>query len=142
MFTLTVSKKLDSYEIDLQNAILHQISTSLFPLLLSFTIDTSLCLTQKEESIVVLPFAFSNRTSSIYHAEGHEDSPDKTRSYVQSKHCPDLQLTPNHILECPTVATKLLKMGMVPLRDSLREILYSPDAPRIAEAVMKNFDGI
>ncbi|GFU96529.1 hypothetical protein TNCV_91021 [Trichonephila clavipes] len=44
--------------------------------------------------------------------------PDKTRSYVQCKHCPDLQLTPNHILECPTVATKLLKMGMVPLRDS------------------------
>ncbi|GFW09255.1 hypothetical protein TNCV_2102091 [Trichonephila clavipes] len=30
---------------------------------------------------------------------------DKTRSYVQCKHCPDLQLTPNHILKCPTVAT-------------------------------------
>ncbi|GFX72326.1 hypothetical protein TNCV_1252801, partial [Trichonephila clavipes] len=68
--------------------------------------------------------------------------PDKTRSYVQCKHCPDLQLTPNHILECPTVATKLLKMRMVPLRDSLREILYSPDAPRISEAVIKTFDGI
>ncbi|GFW85172.1 RNase H domain-containing protein [Trichonephila clavipes] len=68
--------------------------------------------------------------------------PDKTRSYVQCKHCPDLQLTPNHILECPTVATKLLKMGMVPLRESLRELLYSPDAPRIAEAVIKTFDGI
>ncbi|GFW58259.1 hypothetical protein TNCV_2634331 [Trichonephila clavipes] len=25
-------------------------------------------------------------------------------------------------------------MGMVPLRDSLRELMYSPDAPRIAEA--------
>ncbi|GFX63201.1 hypothetical protein TNCV_3895261 [Trichonephila clavipes] len=68
--------------------------------------------------------------------------PDKTRSYVQCKHCPDLQLTPNHILECPTVATKLLKMGMVPLRDSLWELLYSPDAPRIAEAVIKTFNGI
>ncbi|GFV43773.1 RNase H domain-containing protein [Trichonephila clavipes] len=68
--------------------------------------------------------------------------PDKTRSCVQYKHCPDLQLTPNHILECPTVATKLLKMGMVPLRNSLRELLYSPDAPRIAEAVIKTFDGI
>ncbi|GFY19920.1 hypothetical protein TNCV_2146131 [Trichonephila clavipes] len=68
--------------------------------------------------------------------------PDKTRSYVQCKHCPDLQLTPNHILECPTVATKLLKMGMVHLRDSLRELLFSPDAPRIAEAVIKTFDGI
>ncbi|GFV89163.1 RNase H domain-containing protein [Trichonephila clavipes] len=52
------------------------------------------------------------------HLKGMKIHPDKTRSYVQCKHCPDLQLTPNHILECPTVATKLLKMGMVPLRDS------------------------
>ncbi|GFV93730.1 probable RNA-directed DNA polymerase from transposon BS [Trichonephila clavipes] len=76
------------------------------------------------------------------HLKGMKIPPDKTRSYVQCKHCPDLQLTPNHILECPTVATKLLKMGMVPLRDSLRELLYSPVAPRIAEAVIKTFDGI
>ncbi|GFV22356.1 hypothetical protein TNCV_3924161 [Trichonephila clavipes] len=76
------------------------------------------------------------------HLKGMKIHPDKTRSHVQCKHCPDLQLTPNHILECPTVATKLLKMGMVPLRDSLRELLYSPDAPRIAEAVIKTFDGI
>ncbi|GFW08461.1 probable RNA-directed DNA polymerase from transposon BS [Trichonephila clavipes] len=76
------------------------------------------------------------------HLKGMKIHPDKTRSYVQCKHCPDLQLTPNHILECPTVATKLLKMGMVPLRDSLQELLYSPDAPRIAEAVIKTFDGI
>ncbi|GFV92990.1 RNA-directed DNA polymerase from mobile element jockey [Trichonephila clavipes] len=76
------------------------------------------------------------------HLKGMKIHPDKTRSYVQCKHCPDLQLTPNHILECRTVATKLLKMGMVPVRDSLRELLYSPDAPRIAEAVIKTFDGI
>ncbi|GFY05450.1 RNase H domain-containing protein [Trichonephila clavipes] len=76
------------------------------------------------------------------HLKGMKIHPDKTRSYVQCKHCPDLLLTPNHILECPTVATKLLKMGMVPLRDSLQELLYSPDAPRIAEAVIKTFDGI
>ncbi|GFU14095.1 RNase H domain-containing protein [Trichonephila clavipes] len=76
------------------------------------------------------------------HLKGMKIHRDKTRSYVQCKHCPDLQLTPNHILECPTVATKLLKMGMVPLRDSLRELLYGPDAPRIAEAVIKTFDGI
>ncbi|GFS60771.1 RNA-directed DNA polymerase from mobile element jockey [Trichonephila clavipes] len=76
------------------------------------------------------------------HLKGMKIHPVNTRSYVQCKHCPDLQLTPNHILECPTVATKLLKMGMVPLRDSLRELLYSPDAPRIVEAVIKTFDGI
>ncbi|GFX20999.1 hypothetical protein TNCV_2044751 [Trichonephila clavipes] len=73
-------------------------------------------------------------------------SPDETanllRELFENESDDDLQLTPNHILECPTVATKLLKMGMVPLRDSLRELLYSPDAPRIAEAVIKTFDGI
>ncbi|GFX17131.1 hypothetical protein TNCV_4266571 [Trichonephila clavipes] len=54
------------------------------------------------------------------HLKGRKIHPDKTRSYVQCKHCPDLQLTPNHILECPTVATKLLKRGMVPLRQGWR----------------------
>ncbi|GFX71942.1 RNase H domain-containing protein [Trichonephila clavipes] len=76
------------------------------------------------------------------HLKGMKIHPGKSRSYVQCKHCPDLQITHNHILECPTVATKLLKLGMVPLRDSLREILYSPDAPRMAEAVIKTFDRI
>ncbi|GFU73611.1 uncharacterized protein TNCV_3429061 [Trichonephila clavipes] len=75
------------------------------------------------------------------HLKGMKIHPDKTRSYVQYKHCPDLQFTPNHILECPTVATKLLKMERVHLQDSLREILYRPDALRIAEAVIKTFDG-
>ncbi|GFW19637.1 hypothetical protein TNCV_1605281 [Trichonephila clavipes] len=88
------------------------------------------------------PSAMEVPESSYSSQMGMKIHPDKTRSYVQCKHCPDLQLTPNHILECPTVATKLLKMGMVPLRDSLRELLYSPDAPRIAEAVIKTFDGI
>ncbi|GFW26263.1 hypothetical protein TNCV_4423101 [Trichonephila clavipes] len=78
--------------------------------------------------------------SSFSSQMGMKILPEKTR-YVQCKHCPDLQLTPNYILECPTVAIKLLKMGMVPLRDSLRELLYTHDAPRIAEAVIKTFDG-
>ncbi|GFW71446.1 RNase H domain-containing protein [Trichonephila clavipes] len=76
------------------------------------------------------------------HLGGMGIHPDRTGSCVQCGHCPDLQLTPNHILECPAVATELLKMGMVPLGDSLRELLYSPDAPRMAEAVIKTFDGV
>ncbi|GFS84960.1 RNA-directed DNA polymerase from mobile element jockey [Trichonephila clavipes] len=32
------------------------------------------------------------------HLKGMKIHPDKTRSYVQCKHCPDLQLTPNHTL--------------------------------------------
>ncbi|GFU63093.1 hypothetical protein TNCV_4123311 [Trichonephila clavipes] len=45
-------------------------------------------------------------------------------------------------LGMPNRRNKVTKMGMVPLRDSLWELLYSPDAPRIAEAVIKTFDGI
>ncbi|GFX74174.1 hypothetical protein TNCV_2912071 [Trichonephila clavipes] len=63
--------------------------------------------------------------------------PDKTRSYVQCKHCPDLQLTPQPHLGMPNRRNKVTK-NMVPLRDSLWE--YSPDAPRIAEAVIKTLE--
>ncbi|GFX92152.1 RNase H domain-containing protein [Trichonephila clavipes] len=74
--------------------------------------------------------------------EGHEDSPRQDKIICSMQTLPRSSTDANHILECPTVATKLLKMGMVPLRDSLRELLYNPDAPRIAEAVIKTFDGI
>ncbi|GFV27411.1 hypothetical protein TNCV_3796051 [Trichonephila clavipes] len=74
--------------------------------------------------------------------EGHEDSPRQDKIICSMQTLPRSSTDAQSHLECPTVATKLLKMGMVPLRDSLRELLYSPDAPRIAEAVIKTFDGI
>ncbi|GFV16840.1 reverse transcriptase domain-containing protein [Trichonephila clavipes] len=92
--------------------------------------------------ILLLPDASTIARLRTEHLKGMKIDPDKTRSYVQCKHCPDLQVTSNHILECPTVATKLLKMGMVPLRDSLWDFLCTNDAPRIAEAVIKIFYGI
>ncbi|GFW76538.1 putative DD41D transposase [Trichonephila clavipes] len=60
------------------------------------------------------PMKSKYRRLRTEHLKGMKIHPDKTRSYVQCKHCSDLQLTPNHILECPTIGTKLLKMGMVP----------------------------
>ncbi|GFX26612.1 RNase H domain-containing protein [Trichonephila clavipes] len=74
--------------------------------------------------------------------DGHEDSPRQDKILCSMQTLPRSSTHAQSHLECPTVATKLLKMGMVPLRDSLRELLYSPDAPRIAEAVIKTFDGI
>ncbi|GFW12710.1 hypothetical protein TNCV_3884201 [Trichonephila clavipes] len=73
---------------------------------------------------------------------GHEDSPRQDKIICSMQTLPRSSTDAQSHLECPTVATKLLKMGMVPLRDSLWELLYSPDAPRIAEAVIKTFDGI
>ncbi|GFV07940.1 hypothetical protein TNCV_2620011, partial [Trichonephila clavipes] len=46
-----------------------------------------------------------------------------------NKHCPDLQLTTNHILNA-TSQQEVTKNGMsLTLRDPLGELLYSPDAP-------------
>ncbi|GFW91831.1 hypothetical protein TNCV_3400911 [Trichonephila clavipes] len=73
--------------------------------------------------------------------DGHEDSPRQDKIICSMQTLPRSSTDAQSHLECPTVATKLLKMGMV-LRDSLWELLYSPDAPRIAEAVIKTFDGI
>ncbi|GFT64020.1 transposon Tf2-6 polyprotein [Trichonephila clavipes] len=75
-------------------------------------------------------------------ARGHEDSPRQDKIICSMQTLPRFSTDAQSHLECPTVVTKLLKMGMVPLRDSLRELLYSPDAPRIAEAVIKTFGGI
>ncbi|GFY17590.1 transposable element Tc3 transposase [Trichonephila clavipes] len=75
------------------------------------------------------------------HLKGTKIHPDKTRSYVQCQHCPDLQLTPNHI-SSPNHRNKVTKNGNGPSGGFLRKLLFSPDAPRIAEAVIKTFDGI
>ncbi|GFY11358.1 hypothetical protein TNCV_4473411 [Trichonephila clavipes] len=48
------------------------------------------------------------------HLKGMKIHPDKTRSYVQRKHCPDLQLTPNHILDMPKSRNKVTKNGNGP----------------------------
>ncbi|GFV73028.1 hypothetical protein TNCV_3951691 [Trichonephila clavipes] len=76
------------------------------------------------------------------HFKGMKIHQTRQDHMFNAKHCPDLQLTPNHILNAQPSQQSWLKMGMVPLRDSLWELLYSPDAPRIAEAVIKTFDGI
>ncbi|GFU71466.1 hypothetical protein TNCV_2378531 [Trichonephila clavipes] len=85
-------------------------------------------------------YHFDRNITSYNNCEGHEDSPRQDKIICSMQTLP--RSSTHAQSECPTVATELLKMGMVPLRDSLRELLYSPDAPRIAEAVIKTFDGI
>ncbi|GFV93966.1 hypothetical protein TNCV_3573191 [Trichonephila clavipes] len=64
-------------------------------------------------------------------------SSDKTRTYIPCKNCTEAQLTPDHILECPALTPHIIRLGMVPLALELREVLYSADAPRLAEAVQR-----
>ncbi|GFT32283.1 RNA-directed DNA polymerase from mobile element jockey [Trichonephila clavipes] len=72
----------------------------------------------------------------------HEDSPKQDKIICSMQTLPRSSTHAQSHLGMPNRRNKVTKMGMVPLRDSLRELLYSPDAPRIAEAVIKTFDGI
>ncbi|GFW82745.1 hypothetical protein TNCV_3493151 [Trichonephila clavipes] len=74
------------------------------------------------------------------HFKGMKISSDKTRTYIPCKNYTEAQLTPDHILECPALTPLIIRLGMVPLASELREVLYSADAPRIAEAVQRAHD--
>ncbi|GFU73790.1 RNase H domain-containing protein [Trichonephila clavipes] len=74
------------------------------------------------------------------HFKGMKISSDKTRTYIPCKNCTEAQLTPDHILECPALTPHIMRLGMVPLASELREVLYSADAPRLAEAVQRAHD--
>nr|XP_042896382.1 protein lev-9-like [Parasteatoda tepidariorum] len=64
------------------------------------------------------------------HFKGMQILPDKIRTYIPCKNCTDIQLTPDHILQCPALTPYVLQLGMVPLASELREILYSNDVER------------
>ncbi|GFU20290.1 hypothetical protein TNCV_4933651 [Trichonephila clavipes] len=74
------------------------------------------------------------------HFKGMKISSDKTRTYIPCKNCTEAQLTPDHILECPALTPHIIRLGMVPLASELREVLYSANAPRLAEAVQRAHD--
>ncbi|GFV22227.1 hypothetical protein TNCV_477801, partial [Trichonephila clavipes] len=74
---------------------------------------------------------------------GHEDSPRQDKILICSMQAlPRSSTDAQSHLGMPNRRNKVTKNGNGPLRDSLWELLYSPDAPRIAEAVIKTFDGI
>ncbi|GFU86078.1 uncharacterized protein TNCV_1754941 [Trichonephila clavipes] len=96
--------------------------------------------------ILIVDFDCSRNLTSIIarlrtgHFKGMKISSDKTRTYIPCKNCTKAQLTPDHMLECPPFTPLIIRLGMVPLASELREILYSADAPRHAEAVPRAHD--
>ncbi|GFU29246.1 hypothetical protein TNCV_4467981 [Trichonephila clavipes] len=74
------------------------------------------------------------------HFKGMKISSDKTRTNILCKNWTEAQLTPDHILEYPALTPHIIRLGMVPLASELREVLYSADAPRLAEAVQRAHD--
>ncbi|GFV50050.1 hypothetical protein TNCV_2354351 [Trichonephila clavipes] len=88
---------------------------------------------------LIVDFDCSRNLTSIIarlrtsHFKGMKISSDKTRTYIPCKNCTEAQLTPNHILECPALTPHIIRLGMVPLASELREVIYSADAPTLAE---------
>ncbi|GFX76221.1 retrovirus-related Pol polyprotein from transposon opus [Trichonephila clavipes] len=92
---------------------------------------------------LIVDFDCSRNLTSIIarlrtsHFKGMKISSDKTRTYIPCKNCTEIQPTPDHFLECPALTPHIIRLGMVPLASELREVLYSADAPRLAEAVQR-----
>ncbi|GFU91578.1 RNase H domain-containing protein [Trichonephila clavipes] len=95
---------------------------------------------------LIVDFDCSRNLTSIIarlstgHFKGMKISSDKTRTYIPCKNCTEAQLTPDHILKCPALTPHIIRLGMVPLASELCEVLYSADAPRLAEAVQRAHD--
>ncbi|GFX52496.1 RNase H domain-containing protein [Trichonephila clavipes] len=99
-----------------------------------------------KKKTLIVDFDCSRNLTSIIarlrtgHFKGMKISSDKTRTYIPCKNCTEAQLTPDHILECPALTPHIIRLGMVPLASEQREVLYSADAPRLAEAVQRAHD--
>ena len=76
----------------------------------------------------------------IKHFRGMKILPDKTRTHVLCINCPDVSLMSRHIFECPALAPHVLKLGMVPLNDHLRVVLYNYETLELAAAIVKTFN--
>ncbi|GFX55734.1 hypothetical protein TNCV_3428051 [Trichonephila clavipes] len=103
---------------------------------------TDFCLIATKKPFIVDFDCSKNLTSIIArlrtgHFKGMKISSDKTRTCIP---CTEAQLTPDHILECPALTPHIIRPGMVPLASELREVLYSADAPRLAEVIQRAHD--
>ncbi|GFU92161.1 ribonuclease H [Trichonephila clavipes] len=74
--------------------------------------------------------------------EGHEDSPRQDKIICSMQTLPRSSTHAQSHLGMPNRRNKVTKNENCPSGDSLREILYNPDAPRISEGVIKTFGGI
>ncbi|GFW50817.1 RNase H domain-containing protein [Trichonephila clavipes] len=103
-------------------------------------------LPHRYKKTLIVDFDCSRKLISIIarlrtgHFKGMKISSDKTRTYTPCKNCTEAHLTPDHILECPALTPHIIRLGMVLLASELREVLYSADTPRHAEAVQSAHD--
>ncbi|GFX98248.1 hypothetical protein TNCV_4908911 [Trichonephila clavipes] len=70
------------------------------------------------------------------HFKGMKTSPDDPRSYNTCLHRPDIQLSPNHIFNCPFILVKLHNIDQNTMN---YQLLYSPKSVDIARAILDAF---
>ncbi|GFY33349.1 hypothetical protein TNCV_1898011 [Trichonephila clavipes] len=66
-------------------------------------------------------------------------SPDGQRSYGTYPHCPDIQVSPNHVFNCPYILAKLHNIDLNPTN---HQLLYSPKVFDIVRDVLEAFSAI
>ncbi|UYV70208.1 UBE2G1 [Cordylochernes scorpioides] len=74
----------------------------------------------------------NNNKTRMKHYKGMTIHPDGTRTYRTCNKCPDVELTPTHILSCPEMTAALQKIDMNP-----EQQLYTPKIENIATAVIE-----
>ncbi|KAF8794985.1 hypothetical protein HNY73_002889 [Argiope bruennichi] len=58
--------------------------------------------------------------------------PDGSRLYGECKHCPDVQLDPEHIFSCRFIISAIFKIDI----DCTRDVLYFDKAEDVARGVL------
>ena len=72
------------------------------------------------------------------HLRGMKILPDGSRTYPECRHCPSMQLNPEHLFNCPSIIAALFKIDM----NCSRETLYMDKAVDVAYAVLHAFGPI
>ncbi|GFS77846.1 hypothetical protein TNCV_3031721 [Trichonephila clavipes] len=73
------------------------------------------------------------------HVKGMKISTDGQRSYTNHcPNCPNVQLSPQHILSCPATQTRIFKISSKDQDD----LIFSDKAVEVAEAVEDSLEAI
>ncbi len=71
------------------------------------------------------------------HFRGMKIHSDGTRTYCLCKNCPDIELTPKHLFNCPAILAQLQQISDNPWAD-----LYEENCLQIADVVYRTFGQI
>ncbi|XP_055944550.1 uncharacterized protein LOC129975513 [Argiope bruennichi] len=101
-----------------------------------------LCTNRKKLSLTILNYRRDMTTTLARLRTGHLRGmwimSDGSRLYVECRHCPGVQLDPEHVFSCHSIISALFKIDI----DCTRDILYSNKVEDVVKAVLHAFGPI